>query len=107
MLEIFSLLGLGFLLGLEHSLNADHLAVISTITSKSNSFNKALVEGLYWGIGHTGILIITGMIVLSSHFIIPEKIANIFEMTVGIMLIFLGTKNIFGYKKNLLHKHES
>lgn len=106
MFQIISLLGLGFLLGLEHALDSDHIAAISTISSKTNSTKKAIISGLYWGIGHTGILIFTGILVLSSHFIIPAKIAKIFETIVGLMLIFLGFKNILGYKKNLAHEHK-
>jgi sulfite exporter TauE/SafE len=106
MLEIISLLAVGFLLGLEHSLDSDHLAAISTMSTRSGSLKKALVAGLYWGVGHTGMLFFTGIIVLSSHLTISEKFRSGLEIIVGCMLIFLGIKNILGYKKNLIHTHE-
>lgn len=99
MLESIPLLGLGFLLGFKHALDADHLAAISTFTSKSGSLKKALSVGLYWGIGHTAILLLVGIILLSTHAVIPENIVSFFESVVGLMLIFLGVKNIF------IHSH--
>lgn len=104
-MEIFFLLGFGFLIGLEHSLEADHIAAISTITARTQSLKKAILAGIYWGIGHTMTLLLTAATLVTLHWHIPEKITYSLEAIVGAMLIFLGLKNLFGFKKNMLHQH--
>ena len=49
----FAILGLGFLLGLKHATEADHLAAVSTMVSERRSiWSSALVGGL-WGFGRS------------------------------------------------------
>lgn len=105
MLDIVLLLGLGLLLGLEHSLDADHVAAIATISSKSISWKKAATVGIYWGFGHTAILLLAGIIILNLEIKIPQPIEKTIEIIVGLMLIFFGIKNLIGYKKEMLHTH--
>lgn len=104
-MEIFSILGIGLLLGFEHSLDADHVVAIATISSKSSSWKKALAVGAYWGIGHTAILLLVGSIILNVKTEIPRQLGEILEGIVGFMLIFLGIKNLMGYKNEMLHAH--
>ena len=57
----FAILGLGFLLGLKHATEADHLAAVSTMVSERRSmWSSALVGGL-WGLGHTISLFVAGV----------------------------------------------
>ena len=57
-------LAFGFFLGLKHAFEADHLIAITTmVTEHKNPFRAALV-GTFWGIGHTTILFIIGLLVL-------------------------------------------
>src|SRR3989338_8952425 len=94
MIEIFQFLtslGLGFILGLKHALDADHVVAVSTITSQTNSLRKASVLGVAWGIGHTITLLLSGLLILLLKLTIPEKLALSFEFIVGIVLAFLGT----------------
>lgn len=102
----FSLI-LGFILGIKHAFEADHVIAVSTIvTQQKNPFKAALV-GAFWGIGHTTTLLITGIIILFLKLSIPLKVSMLLEMGVGIMLIFLGFRAI---KKSKLvfhtHRHQ-
>ena len=85
-----AVLGLGFLLGLKHATEADHLAAVSTIAAERKSlWSSALVGGL-WGLGHTISLTVAGILVLLLNFEISERTETALEFCVGIMLTLLG-----------------
>ena len=95
--SLLATLGLGFLLGLKHATEADHLAAVSTIVSERRSIWHSAVVGTLWGIGHTGALLVAGFFVLGLGLIIPERVADVLELAVAIMIIVLGMR--------LLHLH--
>ena len=104
-----SILFFGFLLGLKHAVEADHLAAVSTIvTERKSLLGSALVGGI-WGLGHTISLLVVGFFVLLLNFRISEQTESILELGVGIMLIFLGLnvlqKIVRGGTLHL-HRHE-
>ncbi len=85
-----SILGLGFLLGLKHATEADHLAAVSTMVSERKSLWSSTIIGGLWGLGHTISLFVAGIFVLLLNFQISEKTERILEFCVGIMLLLLG-----------------
>jgi hypothetical protein len=85
-----TVLGLGFVLGLRHALDADHIAAVSTVLAERPHFRASGVVGLFWGLGHTLMLLLVGICVLALQVSIPEFLATAFELFVGIMLIGLG-----------------
>lgn len=96
---------LGFILGLQHAFEADHMIAVSTmVTEQKNPFKAALV-GTFWGIGHTTTLFIAGIIVLLLKITIPEKIALALEFCVGIMLVGLGAYTLYKARTSI-HSHE-
>ena len=106
-IELIALLATGFLLGVQHSLDADHVAAVSAIVSEHTSLKGAAWVGAAWGLGHTSTLLVVGAIVLILKLAIPAVLAKWFEILVGFMLIYLGLlllKNIFVDKLHL-HKH--
>lgn len=85
-----SLLLLGILFGLQHAIEADHLAAVSAIVSERKSlWSSALIGGL-WGLGHTISLVLVGMVVIFLKVQISESTAGYLEAGVGVMLVFLG-----------------
>lgn len=107
-IEFFTLLGVGFLLGLRHALDADHLAAVSTVLAERPSFRASSAVGLWWGIGHTLTLMIVGSIVLAWGLRIPEGFEVIAESGVGILLIVLGgTLGLKLYRERWhIHSHQ-
>ena len=89
-LSILSLLSLGFVLGLKHSLDADHLAAVSTMTTERRSLLRSSLIGVWWGIGHTISLVVAGLLVMLLHLKIGPRTEAALEFCVGIMLILLG-----------------
>jgi ABC-type nickel/cobalt efflux system permease component RcnA len=86
----FALLGLGFVFGLKHATEVDHVVAVSAIVSEHrNILRSALVGGL-WGIGHTAALVVVGVIVLVMRVAIPERVSNWLEFGVALMIIGLG-----------------
>jgi len=93
-LSIFTLLAVGFGLGLKHAIEADHLAAVSTIVTQRKSVWSASLVGGLWGVGHTLSLLAAGSIVLLFHFEISEKTEQTLEFCVALMLIVLGVDAI-------------
>jgi hypothetical protein len=89
-ISILSLLGLGFVLGLKHALDADHLAAVSTMATEKRSLLGSSLIGAWWGVGHTLSLMIAGSLVILLHLEIGERTSRALEFCVGVMLIVLG-----------------
>jgi len=106
--DTLALLGLGFLLGLEHSLDADHLVAVSSLVSQKTKVWKAAITGMMWGLGHTAILLLVGVVILALKIVIPRTIALSLEFVVGIMIVVLGTMVLYKlFKKRHAHEHDS
>ena len=89
-LSTFSVLLIGFVLGLRHATEADHLAAVSTIVSeKKNLFTASIVGGL-WGVGHTISLFAVGLLVVFLKLQISTAVETKLEAGVGLMLVILG-----------------
>jgi ABC-type nickel/cobalt efflux system permease component RcnA len=86
----FSLLDFGFVLGLKHAIDADHLAAVSTIASERRSLLSSSLVGALWGLGHTISLVIAGIAVIFLHLQISERATQALELCVGVMLVGLG-----------------
>lgn len=92
------LLLLGLITGLRHSMEADHVAAVSTIVATGKSkLSRAPLLGLLWGVGHTATLFVAGLIVLLLAISIPERISGTLEFGVGMMLVFLGATTLTGF----------
>ena len=55
-----SILAIGFLLGMKHATEADHLAAVATLASAQSSFTQTMKQGMAWGAGHTLTLMLFG-----------------------------------------------
>ncbi|PYS98477.1 MAG: urease accessory protein [Acidobacteria bacterium] len=108
-LSTFSVLLIGFVLGLQHAIEGDHLAAVSTIVSeKKNLWTASLVGGM-WGVGHTISLFVVGAVVIFLKLQISESVETKLEAIVGGMLILLGLnalRKLFSAEKIHVHAHE-
>ena len=100
-----SFLLLGFLLGVKHALDADHIVAVSTIAAGNRSLKRSCAVGFCWGVGHTAVLLAAGLAVLGFHRAIPHDTARLFEAGVGIMLIGLGLSVGWTLLRERLHVH--
>ena len=108
-LSTLSVLLIGFILGLQHAVEADHLAAVSTIVSEKKSLISASLVGGLWGLGHTISLFIVGALVIFLKLQISETAETRLEAIVGVMLIVLGInalRKLFSAETVHVHKHE-
>lgn len=103
--QSMTLLGVGFLLGLRHALDTDHLAAVSTVLAERPSLLASSAVGLCWGLGHTLTLLLVGSIVLISGFHISEEFELIAESGVGMLLIVLGVSLALKLYREQWHVH--
>src|SRR4051812_44167601 len=102
---MFGILGLGFLLGMQHALEADHIAAVSSIAARRSEFSDIVKHGLTWGLGHTCTLFIfAGLAILLGH-AIPDHVARPIEAAVGVMLIGLGAHVLWRLWRDRVHFH--
>lgn len=98
-------LTLGLIIGMQHALEADHVAAVSCITSRERSFGRIVRHGAVWGVGHTLTLVLVagGAILLGAG--IPDELATALEGIVGIMLAALGAHVLFRLLREKIHFH--
>jgi hypothetical protein len=102
---MFAVLGLGFLLGMQHALEADHIAAVSSIAARRSDVRDIVKHGLTWGLGHTLTLFaFAGAAVLLGH-AIPDTLARPIETAVGVMLIGLGAHVLWRLWRDRVHFH--
>lgn len=88
--SLYAALGLGFLLGLRHALDADHVAAVSTLVSQHRSLARSCLLGTFWGLGHTLALLAAGVATIALKFSISPELERSVEKGVGCMLVLLG-----------------
>jgi hypothetical protein len=104
---MFYIFVIGFLLGLRHALDADHIAAVASLITRSNSKSETVRTSIAWGLGHTVTLFLVCAIVLVMDIGFPDRVAHVAEFLVGLMLIALGADVVRRalHKKVHLHGH--
>jgi len=109
--SLLTVLILGFILGIKHAMEPDHVIAVSTIASQSKKLGKSALAGVFWGIGHTATLLVMGVTLILMKGQIPEEWSMSLEFLVGIMLVYLGLSSIVAYRQTRtqshLYKHEA
>ncbi len=78
-------------LGLAHSLDPDHVVAVSTLLCNNKSLRKSITSATVWGIGHSAVLLVVGLLVLAFSVVIHPTVLKIFDVAAGVLLIILGT----------------
>jgi ABC-type nickel/cobalt efflux system permease component RcnA len=89
-LSIIFILLTGLGLGLAHSLDPDHVVAVSTLLCNNKSLRKSITSAIVWGIGHSVVLFIIGLLVLTLSVVIPQSVLKVFDAAAGVLLIVLG-----------------
>lgn len=95
----------GFLLGVKHAIEADHLAAVATLVTRHGSMFQTLKLGAAWGLGHTITLMAFGGLVFALGQSISETWEHALETAVGIMLILLGADVLRRLVRERIHFH--
>jgi nickel/cobalt exporter len=98
---VFSILTLGFGLGLLHALDADHIMAISSLASGQNngqdsqnkntwSIGRMVGFCIRWAIGHAVVLLSLAGLFIFAKFELPAVVPLLAEKLIGVLLISLG-----------------
>lgn len=96
MLNLLTIIGVGFVLGIRHATDPDHVIAVTTIVSRQQSIRHAGVIGILWGLGHTITIVLVGTGIIVFNLTIPPRLGLAMELAVGLMLIVLGVLNLTG-----------
>jgi high-affinity nickel permease len=96
MIGYLSIVALGFLLGMRHATDPDHVIAVSTIVSREGEVRRAALIGAAWGLGHTLTILVVGSGMILFRIALPARIGLAMELAVGLMLILLGIRNLGG-----------
>lgn len=105
MLETLAPLALGFLLGLKHALDADHVAAVAALATRAASAaDRVRLSGL-WGLGHAVTLFACGALLLALGAQVPPALAAALEGLVGVVLVALGVDVLRRLRRRGVHVH--
>ncbi|MDH2385447.1 urease accessory protein [Bradyrhizobium sp. CER78] len=102
---MFGILSLGFLLGMQHALEPDHIAAVSSIAARRTHVGDIVKHGLTWGLGHTLTLFIFAGVAILLGRAIPETVSQPIETAVGVMLVGLGAHVWWRLWRDRVHFH--
>ncbi len=104
MMNLLTVIGVGFLLGIRHATDPDHVIAVTTIVSRQRSIRHAGLIGILWGVGHTITILLVGAAIILFNLAIPPRIGLAMELAVGLMLILLGVLNLTGVTQWITHR---
>jgi high-affinity nickel permease len=90
---IFSILSLGFFLGMRHATDPDHVIAVATPVTRERTVWSAARLGVLWGLGHTLTILLVGSAIILFGIVIPPRVGVTLEFAVALMLILLGLTN--------------
>jgi high-affinity nickel-transport protein len=102
---LVTVLALGFLLGMRHATDPDHVVAVTTIVSQQRSLARAARTGVLWGLGHTATILLVGgaIIVLKVRISgIPPRLGLSLEFAVAVMLVVLGLLTLAGGERRVV-----
>ena len=95
----------GLLFGLQHALEADHLAAVATLVAKESDPRRVIRQGVFWGLGHSLTLFCFGGAVMVIGMVLSERSVHALEGAVGVMLVLLGADLLRRLWRERVHFH--
>ena len=104
-MEIWSLLAFGALVGMQHALEADHLAAVAALSARPSTRRSLMLRGAWWGAGHTIALFAICGAVLMLGLTLGEGLQATLEFAVGVMVAGLGLNVLWTIYRRRIHFH--
>jgi high-affinity nickel-transport protein len=101
MIAFLSILAVGFLLGMRHATDPDHVIAVTTIVSDQRNSMRAALIGAFWGVGHTLTILVVGAAIILFNLVIPVRLGLSMELSVAVMLMVLGVINVAGFLRSM------
>jgi len=100
-----AILAFGMLAGVQHALDADHLAAVAALAARERNLGRTFRHGVAWGIGHAAALLAFGGAMLLLGAAISEATAHSLEALVGVILVVLGVDLLQRLVRERVHLH--
>jgi ABC-type nickel/cobalt efflux system permease component RcnA len=97
--------GVGFVLGLRHALDPDHVVAVTALASEKAGVRRTSMIGAFWGLGHALSLGVAGGVILALRLTVPPAVGTALESVVAVMLIGLGALAVRRALRSRLHAH--
>lgn len=104
-MELILSFSAALLLGLRHAFDTDHVAAVTAFAAQRPRPRVAMRFGLRWALGHGGVLVVVGTVLVALGLHIPETSEHWFERLVGLSLVGLGAWTVVGARKLHAHAH--
>lgn len=98
-------MALGFLIGMGHALEADHIAALSTMAARERCRSRIVRHGMSWGLGHALMLFVIGGGAIWFQASLDQRLAGGLEAIVGAMLIGMGARVLWRLVRDRIHIH--
>ena len=86
---VVSALLFGFVLGIQHATDPDHLVAVATIVTGESRLRRGALIGLLWGAGHILTFVLAGTTVIALNLIVSHRVVAGLELLVAVMLVLL------------------
>jgi ABC-type nickel/cobalt efflux system permease component RcnA len=105
--SLWIVLAVAVLLGLRHATDPDHLAAVSTLVAsgRDRMARRAGELGLAWGLGHAVTLFAFGLPILLLDSYLPERVQQIAETTVAVVIVYLAVRLLLRWRRGDFHTH--
>jgi high-affinity nickel permease len=105
--SLWIVLAVAVLLGLRHATDPDHLAAVSTLVAggRDRMARRAGELGLAWGLGHAVTLFAFGLPTLLLDSYLPERVQQIAETTVAVVIVYLAVRLLLRWRRGDFHTH--
>jgi ABC-type nickel/cobalt efflux system permease component RcnA len=101
MITFFSIIAVGFFLGMRHATDPDHVIAVTTIVTRQRNLTRAALIGAFWGVGHTVTIFVVGAGIILFNLVIPARVGLSMELSVAVMLIILGLMNVAAFLRSM------
>jgi len=95
-MEPLAVIALGFVLGVRHATDPDHVVAVTAIAARSRRIAPAALVGVLWGLGHSLTILLVGGAIILFNLVVPPRVGLAFEFAVGLALAIVGAINVFG-----------
>jgi len=92
--SLLPVLLLGFLFGIQHATDPDHVIAVATIVARTRRFGAGALVGAFWGVGHTVTVTAVGLALIGFNVTVTPRVALSLELAVALMLIVLGVLRV-------------
>lgn len=91
-MDALAFLPIGFLVGMVHAVEADHIAAVAALTGRADGRRALIARGFFWGLGHTLTLFVICATALLLGLTISATVEASMELVVGAVIAGLGAQ---------------